>query len=61
MNENEFKNVINNQKSYHTNSFAKNIIVPFLSGVLGCSLVLGICFGVPSIKEKIIPKGNNTT
>ncbi len=61
MNENEFKNVINNQKSYHTNSFAKNIIVPFLSGVLGCSLVLGVCFGVPSIKEKIIPKGNNTT
>lgn len=61
MNENEFKNVINNPKSYHTNSFSKNVVVPFLSGVLGCSLVLGVCFGVPSIKEKIIPKGNTST
>lgn len=61
MDENEFKNVINNPKSYHTNSFSKNVVVPFLSGILGCSLVLGVCFGVPSIKEKIIPKSNTST
>lgn len=61
MNENEFKNVINTQKSYHTKPFGKNVVVPFLSGVLGCSLVLGVCFGVPSIKEKIIPKENSST
>ena len=53
MNDNEFKNVISNPKSYHTNSFGKTIALPFISGVLGCSLVLGTCFGVPSIKEKI--------
>ena len=55
MNDNEFKNVINNPKSYHTNSFGKTVVVPFLSGILGCSLVLGTCFGVPSIKSKLFP------
>ena len=41
MNENEFKNIIHSpQKNY--------------SGALGCSLVVGTCFGIPSIKEKIL-------
>lgn len=60
MNDNEFKNVISNPKSYHTNSFGKTIALPFISGVLGCSLVLGTCFGVPSIKEKIF-SGNSSS
>ena len=51
MNDNEFKNVITHPSK--NNSFGKNIAVPFISGVLGCSLVLGTCFGVPSIKQKI--------
>lgn len=54
MNENEFKNVINNSKSYHSTSFGKSIAIPFISGVLGCSLVLGTCFGVSGIREKIL-------
>ena len=52
MNDNEFKNVINNPKS-HNNSFGKTVAIPFISGILGCSLVLGTCFGVPSIKNKL--------
>lgn len=32
----------------------KNIAVSFISGTLGASLVLGTCFGIPSIKNKII-------
>lgn len=52
MNDNEFKNVINNPKS-HNNSFGKTVTIPFISGVLGCTLVLGTCFGVPSIKNKL--------
>lgn len=60
MNENEFKNVINNSKSYHSNSFGRNVAIPFISGVLGCTLVLGTCFGVPSIKEKIIGTTGNS-
>ncbi len=51
MNDNEFKNVITHPNN--NNSFGKNVAIPFISGVLGCSLVLGTCFGVPSIKQKI--------
>ena len=34
--------------------FAKNVVLPFFTGVVGASLVMGICFGVPSIKNSII-------
>ena len=56
MNDNEFQNVINRTSKTHSSSLGKNIVVPFISGVVGCSLVLGTCFGVPSIKEKIVGK-----
>lgn len=46
---------INNQKT--SSGFGKSILVPFISGVLGCSVVIGTCFGIPSIKEKLL----NTT
>lgn len=45
-----------NQKQ---NNFGKTVLIPFASGVIGCSLVLGTCFGIPSIKEKLI--GNQTS
>lgn len=35
-------------------NFGKNVVFPFVSGILGASLVVGICFGVPSVKEKLI-------
>lgn len=35
-------------------TFGKNVVFPFISGILGATLVVGICFGVPSIKEKLI-------
>lgn len=60
MNENEFKNVVYESQSNHKNSFGKTIFLPFVSGVVGCSLVLGICFGVPSMKEKILPNSDNS-
>lgn len=61
MNENEFKNVFNDSNSYHPNSFTKNILVPFISGVLGCTLVIGTCFGVPSIKTKLLGDSSSNT
>lgn len=60
MNENEFKNVITNPKSSHSTSFGKSIAIPFISGVLGCTLVLGTCFGVPEIKERILGSSNSS-
>lgn len=45
--------------------FGKSILVPFFSGVVGCVVVLGTCFGVPSIRSKILQEntnhGNTTT
>lgn len=34
--------------------FGRTILVPFFSGVVGCAVVVGTCFGVPSIREKIL-------
>ena len=33
-------------------SFSRNILVPFLSGAVGASLVLGACFTIPSVKKE---------
>lgn len=41
-------------------SFGKTVIIPFFSGIVGCSLVIGTCFGVPSIKEKIVGVSNSS-
>ena len=59
-NQNNFKNVVDvspEKKSHGT--FGKTIVVPFLSGIIGAGIVVGTCFGVPSIKERIV--GNNQT
>ena len=42
-----------------SNGFGKTVLVPFVSGIMGCALVIGTCFGVPSIKEKLT--GSTTT
>ena len=49
-NNNNFKSI--STKPY-TNNFSKTILTPFISGIVGASLVLGICFGVPTIREKV--------
>lgn len=63
MEENENRFEVISGRNYNTNykksnGFGKTILLPFFSGIAGCALVIGTCFGVPSIKEKII--GENT-
>ena len=57
-NENEFNYSPDNhfKKADKTKNtgFGKTVFVPFLSGVVGAGLVVGICFGVPEIKENLI-------
>ena len=64
-NENKFEvissKVSNANFQKNNNGFGKNILLPFFSGVVGCSLVLGTCFGIPSIKEKLIGTEEKTT
>ena len=42
-------------------NFGRNVVVPFFSGIVGCAVVLGTCFGVPSIREQIIGSGNSNS
>ncbi len=41
-------------KNYSSNSFGKSFFLPFISGIIGATLVIGTCFGVPTIKSKLI-------
>lgn len=43
------------------NGIGKTVFVPFVSGVLGASLVMAVCFGVPEVKEKIFETSNSIT
>ncbi len=36
--------------------FGKGVLIPFISGVLGCSVVIGACFGIPSIRDNLLGK-----
>lgn len=63
MEENENRFEVVSSRNYNTNystnykqpsGFRRTILLPFFSGAVGCALVIGTCFGVPSIKEKII-------
>ena len=61
-NNNDFKNVFDiSSKKEYSGGFKSHVVVPFISGVLGCGVVIGTCFGVPSIKEKILGSGTTTT
>ena len=41
-------------------NWSKNVFLPFASGVVGCSVVLGTCFGVPAIREKLVGKTSSS-
>lgn len=58
----EFKTVnqSNGEKNKSNFNFGKTVAVPFLSGVLGAGIVLGTCFGVPTIKERLVETNNKS-
>ena len=51
---NYYKNYEKKSNNKSTTSFTKSILVPFVSGVVGCAVVIGTCFGVPSIRSSIL-------
>ena len=58
-NDTNFKTVVTsnpyNAKKVKTKSgFGKSVLLPFCSGVVGCAVVIGTCFGVPSIRSEIL-------
>lgn len=57
---NTYKNVSKNQTTSKVKvGFGKSVLLPFLSGVIGCTVVLGTCFGIPSIRSKILSMNPN--
>ncbi len=59
-NPNTYKAVYKNESNVkNKTSFGKNILLPFFSGVVGSVIVLGTCFGIPSIRSKIINETPN--
>ena len=65
-NENKFEVISSrtskaNFKKLSGNGFGKTVLLPFVSGIVGCSVVIGTCFGVPSIKEKLLDTDNDET
>ena len=54
--ENHFKAPKQQKKS---RGFGKTIVFPFISGIVGASIVVGTCFGVPTIRSKILGSGSN--
>lgn len=64
MEENNVKNTQNNkfnfpkEKSNFKNKekvgFGKSVLIPFCSGVIGAALVVGACFGIPTLRNNIV-------
>ena len=52
-NENSYRKIIM-EPERKSSGFGKSVLVPFASGIIGASLVVGTCFGVPSVREKLI-------
>ena len=58
---NSFKPSNKNFKDNSKPGFGKSVLVPFISGILGATLVVGTCFNVPAIKKSLIGKSTSTT
>lgn len=48
-----------NKKERAHVSFGKSVVIPFLCGALGSVIVVGTCFGIPSIRNNIL--GTNSS
>ncbi len=48
-------------KTKNSTSFGKSVVMPFVSGVLGASLVVGACFSVPQIRTSILKTDSVST
>ncbi len=54
-NPNTYKTIYQNESTDKLKiGFGKGVLLPFLSGVVGCAVVLGTCFGIPSIRSQIL-------
>ncbi len=65
-NPNTYKTVFKNETAPKAKiGFTRGVLLPFFCGVVGSTVVLGTCFGIPSIRSKLFNKNstiiNNTS
>ena len=65
-NPNTYKTVFKNETAPKAKiGFTRGVLLPFFCGVVGSTVVLGTCFGIPSIRSKLFNKSstiiNNTS
>lgn len=60
MNDNDFYQKFNSD-TRSSGSFKSNFLMPFISGILGTTLVLGLAFGVPSIRTSLVDSKSQTS
>ena len=56
-----YKTVYDASPSKPKTGFEKSVVLPFFSGIVGCAVVIGTCFGVPSIRENILGTSSNNS
>lgn len=54
------KFTVESKKNKNNSGIGKNAIVPFVCGFVGAGLVISICFGIPSVKNTLMGKTNNS-
>lgn len=52
---------INSKKEKVKVGFGQSVLMPFLCGALGTAIVIGTCFGIPSIREKLFTSSNQSS
>ena len=57
-NENNFRVVSStqdfNESKKRGSGFGRTVVVPFISGIVGCSLALGVFYHIPDVKQKFL-------
>lgn len=43
-----------NEKKKSNHTFGKGIFLPFCSGVIGATLAIGTCFGIPQVRDTLL-------
>lgn len=60
-NPNTYKNIYKNETTSRARvGFGRGFLLPFVSGMVGSAVILGACFGIPSIRSKIVNESFST-
>ena len=57
-----YSSMTSNEKTHKARiGFGRGFLLPFVSGVLGCAVVIGTCFSIEPIRNQLLGTGNNSS